>query len=665
MKKHIIFDSEILGLRKPVFLVCAKVIETGERFTFWHDKRGHTAKLEKMLADRRYTWVSFNGNNFDAPVVAAAVMGYDEDDLKQIATTIIQDEMRSWQTYRQYKLDFLDYDHIDLIETAPGVMISLKTYAGRMGFPTMQDMPFHHDEEIDTPAKRKEVEKYCHNDCDVTEALFKKLATEIELREVMGEEYNMDFRSKSDAQIAEAILKSRVGISNQDKQVPTYVEYLAPSFIKTRSKALKDLIYAFENECFAINRGNGSPVEAEWMKEPIQVGKGIYKVGLGGLHSQHDKKLHLEATDKMLLSDFDVASYYPNIMMKAGLIPRLGGNKGQLFLDEYKTIYDRRMEAKRSGNKKVANTLKIVLNGTFGKLGSIYCPFYSPDLLIAVTITGQLNLLILIDELEKLKDVTVQSANTDGVLVAYPPTQRENVLAVFNKNAKRTSFEYEETPYRTVAMKDVNNYIAITDERPAALIDKVSIVSHVAKGGVAKTKGLYADAGLMKNPTMQVCSDAAVAYLKDGVFPVDYIVDWDRPEDFMAIRNVKGGGVQHKKMELDDSWAVNTWKLNKKGEEQPESWYHGVSGKTVKRVSKPPPEEIYSGGKPFGRVARWYMTTQEMPPISYVGSGNKVPKTEGARVCMTLPDTLPPDLDIDWYVGEAHQILSDIGVQIE
>ena len=88
---------------------------TGERFAFWHDKRGHTAKLEKMLADRRYTWVSFNGNNFDAPVVEAAVMGHDEDDLKQIATSIIHDEMRSWQTYRQFNIEFLDYDHIDLI----------------------------------------------------------------------------------------------------------------------------------------------------------------------------------------------------------------------------------------------------------------------------------------------------------------------------------------------------------------------------------------------------------------------------------------------------------------------------------------------------------------------------------------------------------------------
>ena len=360
-----------------------------------------------------------------------------------------------------------------------------------------------------------------------------------------------------------------------------------------------------------------------------------------------------------MLSDFDVASYYPNIMMKAGLIPRLGGNKGQLFLDEYETIYDRRMEAKRSGNKKVANTLKIVLNGTFGKLGSIYCSFYSPDLLIAVTITGQLNLLILIDELEKLKDVVVHSANTDGVLVAYPPAQRQAVLDVFVRNAKRTGFEYEETPYRTMAMKDVNNYIAITDERPAAIIDKVSITSHVAKGGVAKTKGLYAGAGLMKNPTMQACSDAAVEYLRSGCDITEFIESCDRPEDFMAIRNVKGGGVQHNKMELVDDWELAEDYGTKEN-----LWQSPSTGKYLTRKSRPKPFEVFSGGAPFGRVARWYMTTQAMPPISYVGSGNKVPATDGARVCMTLPDSLPEDLDLDWYVGKSYEILNDIGVTL-
>ena len=644
MKKHIIYDCELLGVVKPVFLTCGHIVETGETFAFWHDKRGHTAKLFKMLQDPQYTWISFNGENFDRPLVSAAVMGYDETDLKIMAENIIRDQMRSWQTYRTYNIDFIDFDHIDLIETAPGVMISLKTYAGRMGYKTMVDMPYHHDEEIDTPAKRKVVQNYCLNDLGVTQALWEKLKTELELRVELGNEYGIDLRSKSDAQCAEAILKKQCGIGASDKHVPSFVEYRAPDWINTKSPALHDLIEAFESERFDINRGNGSPVEAEWMAEPIQIGTGIYKVGLGGLHSQHDKQVMFEASDTLMVSDFDVKSYYPNIMMKCGLIPRLGGNKGEIFLDEYRNIYDRRMEAKHSGNKRVANTLKILLNGTFGKLGSIYCSFYSPDLLIAVTITGQLNLLCLIDELERLKGVNVKSANTDGIMVTYPPERREKVLKIFAANAKRTGFVYEETPYSKVAMKDVNNYIAICVD------------------GAVKRKGLYAEAGLMKNPTMDICSDAAVAWLKDGTDPQRYIRHHtDDVSKFMSIRNVKGGGVQHKKVELDDSWAVNTWKLNKKGEEQPESWYHGVTGKTIKRVSKPPPEELGVGGTPFGRVARWYMTTESLPPISYVSSGNQVPKTEGAKVCMTLPDKLPKDIDLNWYVEETFRILEDVG----
>ena len=31
------------------------------------------------------------------------------------------------------------------------------------------------------------------------------------------------------------------------------------------------------------------------------------------------------------------------------------------------------------------------------------------------------------------------------------------------------------------------------------------------------------------------------------------------------------------------------------------------------------------------------MTTERLPPITYVEIGNKVPKTEGAKLCMTLP----------------------------
>jgi hypothetical protein len=79
----------------------------------------------------------------------------------------------------------------------------------------------------------------------------------------------------------------------------------------------------------------------------------------------------------------------------------------------------------------------------------------------------------------------------------------------------------------------------------------------------------------------------------------------------------------------------------------------------------PKPVEVGVGGKSFGRIARWYMSTEQAKPISYVGSGNKVPKTDGAKICMTLPRELPSDLNYAWYVSEAVSMLEDMGVVVD
>lgn len=649
MKKHMIFDCELIGLERPVFLVCCRVVETGRRYAFWLHNEADFDKFWKLLQGKQYTWVSFNGEKFDRPLIAAAMQGWNEHELKQLAQTIIEEELQSWETYRRFGIEFLEYDHIDLIEVAPGVMINLKTYAGRMGYPTMVDMPFHHDHDL-SPEQLPVVRDYCFNDLGVTEALFKKLSDELELRRELSDEHGIDLRSKSDAQIAEAIMKKTLGIARMEREKPSLIKYKAPDIIHTTSVEINDLIEVLENTKFKINYANGQPIEADWMENPLRVGDGLYKFGLGGLHSQHDKNLYVEETDKMLVSDFDVGSYYPSIMLNCGIVPRLGG-RGQQFMDAYREIYETRLEAKHTGLKKKANSLKIVLNGMFGKLGSQYSTFYDPALLIAVTITGQLNLLCVIDELERLKGVSVLSANTDGLMVKYPVNKRKQVLAVFQRNSKRTGFSYEETPYRKVAMKDVNNYIAIPSANEAVIIEGGKTKPYVHKMS-PKGKGLYAEKGLMKNPTMQVCADAATQYLVDGTRPEDFIKACSKLEDFVAIRNVKGGGIQYNRYELVDDW-----------EGGPKNWtYPGQTTKPKTTVKRPEPREVGVGGIPFGRVARWYMTTQELPPISYVGSGNRVPKTEGAKICMALPKKLPSDLDLKWYVEETENMLRLMGV---
>lgn len=641
-KKHVIFDTEIIGSEKPVFLICGRVVETKESFSLWGHKRKDIRELAKWLGREDLTWVGFNSENFDRPLIAAALEGADTSHIKQIATRIIETGRRHWATYKEENITFVEYDHIDLIEVAPGVMISLKTYAGRMSYPTMVDLPFHHDQDL----KSKDLpilESYCQNDLGVTEGVWREMKEQLALRVDLSAEYGIDLRSKSDAQIAEAILKKRVDIQKGTRGfIPSYIEYRAPDFCVTDNNNINKLMDKLEETQFLMNKANGSPIAPEFLNEPLCLKTGTFKCGIGGLHSTHDHNLHFVATDTKLYSDFDVASYYPNIMLKAGLTPNLEFGKDELFIKEYEHLYEARMAAKKAGLKKKSNSLKIVLNGTFGKLGSIYCSFYAPQLMLAVTLTGQMNLLCLMHEMEKT-GAKIISANTDGIMVEYTPKQRSRLLKVIAANSKRTGFEYEETPYSQIAIKDVNNYIAITTD------------------GKVKAKGLYGDSGINppgtpggKNPTMEVCSLAARQFLIAGVLPEIFIRKHKQMKDFVAVRGVTGGGIQHEKLV-----EVNDWEPCEGG------WTHpGRTRKPEKRKSRPPPRIVGVGGKPFGRVARWYMTTEKLPTITYISTNNQVPKTEGAMLCMTLLKTLPKDLDKHWYVRETYGMLTDMGVKI-
>lgn len=661
-KRYAVFDTEIIGKHQPVFLFCAKWLDTGETVSLWKHKDGDMDKLKAVLAREDTTFVSFNGINFDAPVIWAAVDPKNDVALvKEIAQVIIERDERSWTVRDMYGLDAIEFDHIDLMEVSPGVRISLKAFAGRMHYPTMVDLPFEHDQDL-REDECATLESYCLNDLGVTEALFNALRVEIELREDMSDEHGIDLRSKSDAQLAEALLKKAAGIGRSTGNVPAFVHYKAPSFIQTDDKEIIKLIEKIENHAFKINPANGQPVAPDFLSEPLRFGFGTYQLGVGGIHSTHDSKVLHESRDGFCLSDWDVASYYPNIMLACDLIPSINSDlaAGQRFINAYRSMYEKRMVAKREGNKKVANSLKIACNGTFGKLGSVYCGFYSPDLMLAVTLTGQLNLLCLIVEIEKTGAI-VLSANTDGILVSYKEDRRDDVVQTIAGNAKRTGFTYEETPYKRAAFKDVNNYIAITAESEALIVEPENVIRSKAAGGDAKRKGLYAKTSLMKNPTAEVCSTMAADYLRDGIHPRESVARYTNVRDFVAVRAVKGGGVQPTHWVEIDDWILVNDLGTKDNEWRRPCW---PEGKVLKRKSRPAPVTEGVGGEPFGRMARWYMSAQSPGPLVYVGSGNKVPKTEGAMLCLTLPETLPADLDRQWYVNEAISMLSDMGVEI-
>ena len=66
-----------------------------------------------------------------------------------------------------------------------------------------------------------------------------------------------------------------------------------------------------------------------------------------------------------------------------------------------------------------ATALKLVLNSTFGKLGDSYSSLFDYEAFLAVTLSGQLMLIDLIERLTEAK-VQVISANTDGLFLRVP-----------------------------------------------------------------------------------------------------------------------------------------------------------------------------------------------------------------------------------------------------
>jgi len=484
-----VFDTETLPNRT---LFCAKNIETGEWFDLWRHADDAPARLTRFVQQPDTTLIGFNSKSFDNAVVAAFCLGRSEIEIKRIADDIITNRLAPWNAMRKHNLRDIILDDIDLIEVAPS-FVGLKAYGARMHMPKLQDMPIAHDEMV-TPEQEPMLLEYCHNDVDTTAELLNQLEGELLLRVEMSRRYGADMRSKSDSQMAEQAYITSMGLKRQDNEIPKTVRYTPPAFLKFLDPELQGLLDRVSKHVFNMNSVTGHVQLPDFLgQHTIVFGSGQYQLGVGGIHSVHDKQVcHVAGDD--YICDIDAASFYPSIILECGFIPVALGRR---FVEEYRKIYERRLEAKRNGDKITDATLKISLNGTFGKLASRYSVLYSPDLMLAVTLTGQLTLLMLIEWLERAGAVTL-SANTDGIAIHFTKEQKELVEKIVNKFSEVSGFSFEYTYYRALAMKDVNNYIAVKPDRKL------------------KVKGIYAPLSLKKNPTAQVSSDAVGAWLAEG-----------------------------------------------------------------------------------------------------------------------------------------------------
>lgn len=521
---EVIIDCEVY---RNYFLLAARQVATGKIITVeMHNDGTPTVERGKVAAlMKNNTTVSFNGLSYDLAIIWAFIVGKKNSEIKDLSDAIIKTNLPAWQVLRNKGVQIpKNWDHIDLIEVAPG-KASLKIYGGRLGVQKMQDLPI----EVDAMISKEDaatLRAYCGNDLDVTLALFNKLQQQIELRKSMSEQYGIDLRSKSDAQIAEAVIKSEfTKITGETAYRPdidqSVFQYQDPGIIEFQSPELQGTFERILKTKFRLG-ANGAMKLPDWLKEkPINVGGVDFQMGIGGLHScEKSQLINVEDTENQL-ADYDVASYYPNIILQQKLSPH---SMGEPFLKVYQSIVERRLEAKRAGDTVTADTLKICVNGSFGKLGSKWSALYSPELLIQTTITGQLALLMLIERLQA-RGIQVVSANTDGIVTYCHKSLDSELREVAFEWMLDTSYELERTEYLRLASRDVNNYVAVKTNRSF------------------KGKGVFAPTGLMKNPDMPIIAEAVAKYLATKTPIEDTIRGCSDITQFCTVRRVNGGAI--------------------------------------------------------------------------------------------------------------------------
>ncbi len=565
----------------------------GENSIISADKKN---KLYKILY--KYTTFGFNSNNYDMFIINYIFKDKTVKEINDLSQEIITGKQHAWQiakTKNLYKNP--DFKHFDISEPAPGVKVSLKLYGGRLNSKKLQDLPIAPNSFL-TELEMEQTKKYCVNDLNTTIDLFNSIKERMQLRYEMSKEYGFEIMSKSDAQIAEMVIKQDMyKLTSKNFNRPVISEkqqykYIVPDYIKFKTEQLQDVLETIKNCNFAINDKGSIVLPGVIKNRQIKIGSTKYQMGVGGLHSK-EKCRKYKATDEHYVIDKDVTSYYPSIILNLNLYPK---HLGPSFLKIYKNILDKRLKAKKEGNKVLNESLKIVVNGSFGKFGNKWSVLYSPDLMMQVTLTGQLSLLMLIERLE-LNNIKVVSANTDG-FVAIVPKEKYNLYDTICFDWElNTNFTLEETRYKTLFSRDVNNYLAVSEN------------------GKIKGKGIFNFDPLSKNPDAPICLLAAIEKLVNNISIEKTIKECKDLTKFLTIRSVTGGA---------------QWRENYLG--RVVRWIYSTNGDTI-YYCKPNKKGVY----------------------------NKVAKSENSRPIMELGIAFPEDIDYDRYIYESNEIINDIG----
>ena len=514
------------------------------------------AFLNTCVAQKQYH-ISYNGIAFDAQISQTildnqkrllqlstdAVIKYIYDYAQKIITTSDRGEFPDYPLYKLKirQIDLFKMNHWD----NRAKMSSLKWIQFSMDWENVEEMPHLHYEPVETAEELEMIIQYCHNDVLSTREILEHSKEQIQLRQTLTKEYNIDLYSASEPRISKELfihfLHQKLGISKSElKQLRSprdyiilaecvlpYIKFQTPEFQKVldyiRTKVITSTKDGFK---FSMNY------------------KGVKTdYGLGGLHGARDPGVY-EAKPGWTIMTSDVTSYYPNLAIKNKFHPEHLPQKE--FGDLYEWFFEERKKIPKTDPKNYV--YKIILNSTYGLTGDQNSFLYDPKMTMQITINGQLSLSMLYEMIcEQIPEAVPLMQNTDGLETLIPNDKIDKYHEICRKWEIMTQLNLEHDEYSKLIIADVNNYMA------------------VYKNGKTKCKGKFEweelekkkVSILHKNKSFLVVPKAVYAYFTKGVMPEDFLAQDNNIFNYCAGVKAKGGWVFEERSVKDSTLHVN------------------------------------------------------------------------------------------------------------
>jgi DNA polymerase elongation subunit (family B) len=277
-------------------------------------------------------------------------------------------------------------------------------------------------------------------------------------------------------------------------------------YVKFETKQLKDFLIQIKKTKLGTQDN---------FKEHIHFYDNVYSFMRGGLHTENKPEV-FESDDEYEIIDWDVASYYPAIIINSGKYP---AHLGKAFLNGYKKMFERRLELKPKAKtdrriKGIVGALKLAVNSVYGKSSDMLSWIYDRQLTMFTTITGELSLMMLIEKYE-LNDIHVISANTDGVTIKVRKDLIPKMHEINSWWCDATQYILERTDYSKIIFSTVNDYLAIMPD------------------GYVKKKGDFlTDFELHKNKSARIVPIALEQYYVNNIPVKETIMNHKNLYDF-------------------------------------------------------------------------------------------------------------------------------------